>query len=319
MQFCQVPQSQPQLQPQSQPQSNTPSRLAVPCVLVALLLLLVLPTSVYGATEVYGQADVGNLGFGRDRDPGHEGLPTSSYPWGVTLGVRHPVRDAVDLQLELARHHLLGNSADLLLSHRNDWISLGVGTTVGLFNNEDKPFLARPGVLADVTISLGTVGFLSLAARAPLYDSLDSVGEYRQRAQQYEFGVYLPNVVLSLYSGDFRYDERTEDDLISDRFRAYEVRAHVFQKNVPYRVDLSFGYHDYEREFPTPDVTHAFGALVSGTGVTVDLRPGLSLNAGLQAALYAFGREELLGDDLGGNFLFRASTGFTWAVAPPHS
>lgn len=283
-----------------------------------LFVILILPVGTADATEVYSEFDIGNLGFHRDRTATDEGLPDTSYPWGFTLGITHPARELVSLQLELARHHVLGNSADLLLTHHNDWISLGVGAYVGLLNTDNKPLLARHGVLADATISLGTFGFISAAARAPLYGSPDSVGEYRQMAQEYGFGIYLPNVVLSLYAGNFHYDERTDNDVISDRFRSYEVRAHVFQKNVPYRVDLSFGYHDYEREFSIPDVTHAFGSLVAGTRLTVDLRPGLSLYGGLQAALYAFGREQLLGDEIGKSFLFRAHTGLRWSVTPLH-
>ncbi len=294
-------------------------RQRVWCSILVVSALLLLSVDAFAATEVYAEFDIGNLGFSRNREATDEGLPTSTYTGGFSLGVRHPLRDRIELQVELARHHLLGNSADLLLSHHADWIALGVGPTVGLLNNQDKPFLARPGVLADLTVNFGTFGFVSLAARAPLHHSLEDVGDYRQSTEEYELGIYLPNVVLSLYTGDFRYDELTDADLIADRFRAYEVRAHVFQKNVPYRVDLAFGFHDYERLFQAAGLTHAFGAIVSSAGVTVDLRPGFSVYGGLDASLYAFGRNELLGDDLGGNFLFRATTGFTWAVSPPHS
>ena len=288
--------------------------------LTFLLTLVSILTSTMPllATELFSDFSIGNLGFSRGREAGDQGLPDNTFPWGFSFGIRHPAFDTVDLEMALRRHHVTGNTTELLLVHRSDFVELGVGPYLGIYNSADKPALLQPGVFSRLRFNLATFGFLSLTARAPLHDNPSSVGDYRQLTQEYEFGVFVPKVVLSLYYGSFAFDQRSEDDFINDLFTTYQLRAHVFQKNVPYRIDLAFGYHDYQKEFLLADETHAFGALVAGTRITADINQQLSLFVELESAVYAFGHRELLGRDGGDTFFFRSGAGMRYRLAPAH-
>ena len=288
-----------------------------PALTLLLTLVSILTSAIpVSATEVFSDFSIGNLGFSRGREAGDRGLPDDTFPWGFSFGIRHPAFETVDFEMALRRHHVTGNTTELLLTHRSNFVELGVGPYVGIYNTEDKPALLQPGVLSRLRFNLASFGFLSLTARAPLHDNPSSVGDYRQVTQEYEFGVFVPNVVLSLYYGSFAFDQRTEDDFTNDLFTTYQLRAHVFQKNVPYRIDLAFGYHDYQKEFLVSDETQAFGALVAGTRLTADVSRQLTLFVELESAVYAFGREELLGRDGGGTFFFRSGAGMRYLLAP---
>ncbi|TVQ40248.1 MAG: hypothetical protein EA384_03780 [Spirochaetaceae bacterium] len=287
-------------------------------LLLGWLVLSAAAAAPLYATELFADFSIGNLGFSRDRDAGDKGLPDDTFPWAFNFGLRHPAFETVDFEMALRRHHVVGNTTELQLTHRSDFVELGAGPYLGVYNNQDKPFSLNPGVFAHLRFNLGDFGFTSLTARAPLSDDPRRVGDYRQRTQEYQFGVFVPNVVLSLYYGSFAFDERTDDDFISDLHRAYELRAHVFQKNVPYRIDLSFGYHDYQKEFVSTDGTQAFGALVAATRVTADLRNTVSIFFSFENALYTFGRADLTGRDGGDMFFFRSGAGITYTVRPPH-
>ncbi len=275
-------------------------------VLCALLVpFTVVPTVT--ATEVFSDFSIGNLGFSRDRDPGDSGLPRNSYPWGFSAGLVHPVFDTVDLEFALRRDPVIGNSADLLFRHRAEYVELSVGPFLGVYNSEEEPGLIQPGVLAALRFNFGTVGFAEASIRTALSDGPSDEGDYRQSHRSYEAGIFVPNVVLSLFHGTSEFLEIRDIGPVSDTRTATEIRARVFQKNVPYRINLAFGYHDYEKAFATE--TQAFGALILGKEVIAQISPRVDLSLRLESALYAFGRAELLGDESGTNYFFRAGAG----------
>ena len=279
------------------------------------ILLLISVTPLATATEVFADTSVGNLGFSRSRDPGDTGLPRTSYPWGFTTGIVHPVFDTVDLELALRRDPVTGNSTDLLFRHRAEYIELSVGPFLGVYNSDTKPGLIQPGVLAALRFNFGTAGFVAASIRAALSDDPAEEGDYRQSERWYEAGIFVPNVALSLFHGTSQFLEIRDIGPVTDTRTATELRARVFQKNVPYRINLSFGYHDYEKDFATE--TQAFGALILGTEVITQVSPRVDLSLRLDSALYAFGRAELLGAESGTTYFFRAGAGTRIRLAQP--
>ncbi|TVR02038.1 MAG: hypothetical protein EA403_09755 [Spirochaetaceae bacterium] len=280
------------------------------------LSLLLAAVPVVTATEVFADISAGNLGFARDRAPGDTGLPRDSYPWGFTAGIVHPVFDTVDLELALRRDPVTGNSTDLLFHHRAEYVELSVGPFLGVYNSEAKPGLLQPGVLAALRFNFGSVGFAAASIRAALGDDPSDEGDYRQSERWYEAGIFVPNVVLSLFHGKREFLEVRDIGPVTDTRTATELRARVFQKNVPYRINLSFGYHDYEKAFATE--TQAFGALILGKEVIAQVSPRVELSLRLESALYAFGRAELLGDESGTNYFFRAGAGTRIRIDQPN-
>lgn len=297
---------------------NNAQRPLIRVALTALILLFtILPTAT--ATELFFDGSVGNLGFSRDRDPGDTGLPRNSFPWGFSAGIVHPIFETVDLDFALRRDSVIGNSADLLFRHRAEYVELSVGPFLGVYNSEENPGLIQPGVLAALRFNFGTVGFAEASVRTALSDDPTDEGDYRQSHRSYEAGIFVPNVVLSLFHGKSEFLEIRDIGPVTDTRTATELRARVFQKNVPYRINLSFGYHDYEKAFTTE--TQAFGALILGKEVIAQVSPRVDLSLRLESALYAFGRAELLGDESGTNYFFRAGAGtrirLNQPVAPP--
>lgn len=278
-----------------------------------LLLLCVVPDST--ATEVFADFSVGNLGFARDRDPGDSGLPRDTYPWGFTTGIVHPVFDTVELELALRRDPVTGNSTDLLFRHRAEYVELAVGPILGVYNSDAKPGLIQPGVAAALRFNFGAVGFAAASIRTALGSDPSEEGDYRQSERAYEAGIFVPNVVLSLFHGTNEFLEIRDIGPVTDTRTATELRARVFQKNVPYRINLSFGYHDYEKAFPAE--TQAFGALILGTEVITQVSSRVELSLRLESALYAFGRAELLGAESGSNYFFRAGAGTRIRLSQP--
>jgi hypothetical protein len=115
------------------------------------------------------------------------------------------------------------------------------------------------------------------------------------------------------------YTYRTKKEEIIDSFIEYSFATDIYQKNVPYRVLLTFAYQKRGKSFTNVDtnvtIAHDLNSLVLGTRIDLSINRYLSIMANLESSIYNWGSA---GDSLitfpttGINaYFFNASAGVT--------
>jgi hypothetical protein len=97
----------------------------------------------------------------------------------------------------------------------------------------------------------------------------------------------------------------------------YAFSIDVHKKGTPYRVLAELGYRTMTRLYPD-DAIDGLGAVVLGATISADVSRTLTLVAGLDSGVYAFGLEALAGRGPAPSaFLFQASLGVVVRLPDP--
>ena len=287
-----------------------------------ILLLFITAFFSFGAITaaaltIDASFDIGNLGFTASRSNTDTGLPTTTYPWGFRIGLQQPISDTLLLQTGVERDNLLGNSLYVRFLHRGQWATLAVGPYLGVLDSFSRPFYVPAGISSYLKAELWSAGYLSIEADQPLTSAPSSDGDYWQRKLNLAGGFYLPNIIASARIDTTERIETTGKGDITSTINSYAFETDIFQKNIPYRILLTFAYRNYIKDFDyaVNPSRQTMGTLVFGTKVTLDLGAGTSYYVRLDSALYTFGRDDLLGEFDSGSYIFRAQTGISLDLA----
>ena len=194
------------------------------------------------------------------------------------------------------------------------FLRIGVGPFFGLFNSTSS--ILKPGLSTSVQLEFPGIAYMLFRSDSSIGGRLVEVGDYTQERSDIAVGVYVQNVIMSAVLKSRRFSQKTAADAeILDALSVYAFETDIFRKNAPYKVLLSFGYHQLTRSYIHPTETlHALNSIVLGTNVDIFLTPYLTTSLNLESSVYSFGSDELLGisNPGPGGYLFRAYVGVTF-------
>ena len=254
--------------------------------------------------------NIGNLAFQPTRVASDTTFAGTYYPWGLSVYGSQQISDTMLVNTGYYSDTVLRNIAYSTITYQGDYFSLGAGPLLGVFNSKSAPL--TPGIIATVRVQIPGIVYLAYGSDSTLGASLVQVGDYLQQQSSVSLGFYIPNAIASANILTKKYTEKTSAGDSIDQLTLYSFQTDIFQKNVPYRVLLTFGYQTLSKTFLESTTTTAqLGSIIVGTRVEFHVTNFLTLVADLNSSVYTFGQESLVGlSNPGPNgYLFQLQTG----------
>jgi hypothetical protein len=281
------------------------------CTLAILFLtiLAVLPSS---AIELGALFRMENLAFQRTRTSQDTSFTGMSFPWGGAIYGRQDLTESLAVTTGFYADPILRNTSYTVFTYTESFFTIGVGPYFGFFNSLRT--ILKPGIRTSVRLDFPGIVFLEFLAESSIGGRLVEAGDYLQEQSTVTFGYYVPNAICSLSVTSKKFTQKTDGGEVIDGFTEYEFATDIYQKNVPYRVVLSFGYQVLDKAFidaAGSKTTHTLNSIVVGTKVTFRVSKAVSIVADVGSAVYAFGTNALLGITSSNTapYLFRGETG----------
>ena len=285
-----------------------PGRTSVRILAATAFVLLFAGTA--SALEIGTQAWVGNLGFSQTRGVTDASFPGTDYFWGWGLSASQSITDNLSFEADIRSDPILRNVSYALFTYRDGGLSIGIGPLFGFFN--DTTTIIKTGISAAIRLEAPGVAFISFRSDSSISGELLQAGDYLQGRNEISTGFYVPNAICTLSLVTSRFEQKQSADTVIDNLTVYAFSTDVYQKNVPYRVILTFSYQDLSRSFVTAATTSTLDSIVVGAEIDFTLARSVTLQTGFDGAVYSFGLGNLVGSPA--NFLFRANAGVRVAV-----
>ena len=258
---------------------------------------------------------IGNMAFADDRTEDEIDLP-ALFPWGGSIVVDQQVDEQVSFNLGFYSDSTLNYISYTLIRYSQQFFAITVGPFFGFFNSPNT--LLKPGISTSVRADIPGIAFVSFRADSSIGGRLAESGDYLQERSDVSVGFYVRNAILSVNLLTKSYIYRTATQEIIDGETEYSFETDLFQKNVPFRILLSFAYQERTKSFidvddRTNSSVHRLRSAVLGTELELQLTDWLLLEINLDSSLYSFGDagDELLSLPATGigQFLFTAGVG----------
>jgi hypothetical protein len=258
------------------------------------------------ALDLGAQMWIGNLGFRADRAVSDVSFPGQDYFWGLSLYGTQRISDTLGFETGFYADPVLRNISYTLFSYNQKVLSVGIGPFFGFFN--DWNTLLKSGISTEVRLELPGIVFLGFRSDSSIGGELVETGDYLQARSDISFGFYVPNAICTLSLESRKFEQKTTAAKVIDSLTEYTFSTDIFQKNVPYRLIVSFAYQSLSKSVIAATTTATvLNSLVIGTEVDITLAESLLLQTGLIGTVYSFGTGTLVGS--AGSLLFRAFTG----------
>lgn len=255
--------------------------------------------------------NIGNLAFQPTRAATDTTFPGTYYPWGLSIFGNERLSDSMAISTGYYNDSILRNIAYAKVTYQGDYFSLGAGPLLGVFNSTASPL--TPGIAASVRIQVPGIVYLSYGGDSTLGGSLVQTGDYIQQQSTISLGYYIPNAITSANILNKKYTQKTATGDSIDQLTLYSFKADIYQKNVPYRVLLTFGYQTLSKTFVEGSTTTVdqLGSIMVGTRLEFHVADFLTFIADLNSSVYTFGQQALVGlSNPGPNgYLFQLQTG----------
>ena len=262
-----------------------------------------------GALTVGTDFRIGNLQLERDRSVGQTTFAGDQYPVGGAIYASETLADQLRLDAGFYVDPILRNVFYSLFSYQQNLFTLTVGPFFGFFNAPGS--ILKSGIATAVRVELPGIAFVSFRADSTIGGRLVEVGDYLQELSEFTAGFWVRNAIGTVSLRSKSYTEKGASSEVVDTLTEYEFAAQVFQKNVPYQVEIALGYHDLSKSFvAATTTTHTLGSLVLGTRFETSILDYLGLAIDLESSIYTFGQGELLGvsNPGPGGYLFRVTS-----------
>ena len=280
------------------------------------ILILTAIAAPLWAFKVSTEVQIGNLGFADDRATSATTYPIQ-FPWGLSLYGSQEITDLLGLDTGFYFDPILNNISYTLLRYSQQFFTLGVGPFFGFFNSATS--LLKPGISTKVRVDFPQLFFVEFRADSSIGGRLVQEGDYLKERSDVTAGIYVANAIATLNLLTKSYTYRTATEEIIDGFVEYSFRTDIYQKNVPYKLLLSFAFQKRSKSFTNVStlaaVVHELNSIVLGTRIEFQITPYLSIMTNLESSVYSFGSA---GDTIlvlpssGINaYLFNATAGLT--------
>ncbi|MBN1412012.1 MAG: hypothetical protein JW969_14285, partial [Spirochaetales bacterium] len=192
--------------------------------------------------------------------------------------------------------------------------TIGLGPFFGILNSGIDPIF-KPGIT--ILARFEIPGFIFLNFRTDNTQSYRSSQtlDYMQERLMLSFGFYVMNAICTVNYSNKRFTQSEGTSEVIDTLTEYAFKTLLFQKNVPYHIELSFAYQVLEKTFTsTPTETiHGLNSLIVGFRFEANFTDYLKYYIEMENSIYTFGQGELAGvfnPGIWGGYGFRGYTGF---------
>ena len=266
------------------------------------------------ALQIGASFSTGNLVFAPGRSPTDTSFDGTAFPWGISASAIQPISDQASIDAALDYDPVLRYTISALFTYREQFFTVGVGPSFGIFNSTAEPL--KSGIAATFALEWPGVAFVNYFSDNTLGGALVEPGDYIQERNDLSVGFYVPNAICSLNLLTRRYVSATTTGSTIDDLSEYSFKTNLFQKNVPYRVLLTFGYQSLSESFVTSGSTtvDTLGSLIVGTRIEASIGGSFTYVFDLTSSVYTFGQGALVGLSNPGppwldGYLFRLTTG----------
>lgn len=291
--------------------------------LYALLAFILAASAIYG-WEAGGELTLSALNFHPDRKPEETTFSPYYLPLQYSVFVSHRLDENMSFDLTYIKDNILRNVLFGNFSYEIDYFSLQVGPFFGLLNSTEVP--VKAGILASIQVrSPGKLYILLRSGRSlnllnifkgnALSGSVSSEGDFIQENNEVRFGLYLRNTILSLFVKSKIFTEYTSlYGTVSDSQTDYGTQTEVFQKNIPFRIILSFFFRNMSRYYEDilAPTEHTIGSIIFGSQLEYSYNSRWMAYINLESSIYSFGLNDLIGEYAGTEYLFTFKTGFRY-------
>jgi hypothetical protein len=278
-------------------------------ILILFIFLTSLPVGI-DALEIGGTFNFENLRFDRDRAETEDSFSGDDYYWGGSVFATHSFSEELAIETGFYQDTILRNVLYTTLHYNTQYLSLGVGPFFGFFNSTST--ILKSGISTRVEFSLPGKVFASLGSDNSIGGRLVEEDDYLQEGSAIAFGFYVPNAICSLNLRNKKFTQKQAALETVDNLTEYAFDTEIFQKNLPYRVTLSFGYQTMEKKYIAASTTrHTLNSIILGADSRIALNRWLDLLVCLDSSIYTFGQNELAGVSNPGpwGYTFRSSIG----------
>jgi hypothetical protein len=275
---------------------------------VATACLLIIAPSVLLAVDLSLNAQFSNFDFARDRAANETSLPPSELLWSIGASGRQELAEDIFVDFAYRNDPILRRQFFTRLQYTDEFFRFIFGPFFGLWNAPET--ILQSGLSTTVELFVPGLITVSLRSDTSLSARLVVSGDYIQEQSELSLGFFVYNAIPKVYLRNKRFTYKTSTGERIDSLTEYGLRTDVFQKNIPYRVVLDFGYQRGIKTFIEPDtVTHGYGALAIGTEVDAALSDTFTVFASLESSIYMFGTDFLVGSVNSESFVFRTTAG----------
>lgn len=278
-------------------------------IFLGILLFLVV-LSFGWSLEISTEFHIGNLALDKSRASTDTTYTGMYFPWGINVDISHPINNQIGISASWIMDPVLRNTLYTQFTFKESFINVAVGPFFGVFNSSSS--LLKAGINAIIQVEYPGIVFFRFRADSSIGGRLIETGDYIQERNDIVFGFYVPNAVCSLGLTTKKYTEKIATGESVDRLTEYFFATEIFQKNVPYKINVRFAYHRLSKTFLEASTTvHGLGSLVVGFRVDVDVTKYLTVFARLDSSIYTFGTDALLGvtNPGPGGYLFNTGVG----------
>jgi hypothetical protein len=254
---------------------------------------------------------MGNLNFDPEREQTDLDFDGLTFPWGFSLFAEHEIGDNFLISTGFSQDPILHNISSTMVSYRYSFISIGLGPYFGILNSWDP--LIRSGINTSLRLDFPGIIFAEIRAGSTI-GGLVKKGDYSQEETHLLAGFHVMNAICTVGLVSKTFTLKKGNSEVVDSLDKYYFSTDLFQKNVPFRILLTFAYQTISKSFVTTTTTdtHSLSSLILGTELEVELTRFLNLLIIIDSSIYSFGQDDLLGVDPGdefAGFLFTAQIG----------
>jgi hypothetical protein len=245
------------------------------------------------ALEITALGNLGNLFFdtGRTASLQSANLPFQSNLafWG-TLSAEEALSDTLRFSASFENDPLLRNRVYTRIGFDGGFVKLSVGPFFGPFNTADS--ILTSGLSTTLRLELPGFVFGSFRSDSTIGAGISAPGDYVQERSEIAIGFWVPHVITTLRIASDSFTEKQSATLnTKDNRTRYELIAEVYKKNVPYTAKVHLGFQSLSRSYIGTLGTSKdeLGDLFVGLDLNAQVSEGLSILAGVESPIYAWG------------------------------
>ncbi len=284
-----------------------------------LALVLLLPAGAAGGLEINADLRLENLGFTTTRTSTDTSFPGADLFWNGSLSLVQDIADNFSVEGGYYRDLILRNVVYTQARYTSDYLSLGIGTIVGVFNTAETP--VKTGISTTMRLELPGAVFVSVRSEASMANDISANGDYSMERTDITLGFMVQDALCSLGLNSRKLTAMVGGLETVDSLSDYSFKIVVFEKNVPLRLHFLFSYQDLRKTFKNGanNPSAAVASFIAGLGLDLELGRSFSLTAGASASLYSLGSGLLANVSVLGfaTPLLSVDAGFTLKLQPP--
>lgn len=289
--------------------------------LAILGIFLLTPKNNLNAIEVEISGGFNNQFFGWEKT---ESLEDDIWKFGGNpfylgkVGIKGIFSEKFGYNVSLERDPLLHYNLTGSVLADLDYLTLEVGSFIGIMNTEEKPLNA--GVIGGLRLAYPGVVFVSFKGASSINIQYEFPGDYSIESAEINLGIWLPYVIPSVSAKYKNFSRLTEDDLlIRDEFTRYQASLDFHIKNMPFTFRIDYAYIFLTRTFKDKkadsDVDIIFdeiNAMNLGGEINWNVSKAVRIYTGFEAPVFLWAQQPIRKMIESDTFFFQINAGIVF-------